>query len=269
MPISNRRFSALLVVSLSALLFLAGCGSDGDKDVDDPTAGWSAQKLYGEARGRLLRGEFWDAVEYYEKMDTRYPYGTYAQQVKLDLAYCYFKTNKPELAVETADRFIKLYPLHASVDYAYYLKGLVNFKRDKSIFELVLPQDPSQRDVAPAKEAFENFALLLRLFPETRYAEDARQRMVYLRNRLAQHEIHVARYYLTRGAYVAMVNRAKYVVETYPRTPSVPEALELMVKGYRMMKMDDLAQDSLRVLASNYPDHPSVAAAQAFSVPAR
>lgn len=264
----NRKAPILLLLSFIVLFFLSACSGDGE-EVDDPTASWSAQKLYEEARAKLLDMDFYDAVELYEKLDARYPYGAYAQQVKLDLAYCYHKTDQPELALEAADRFIKLYPLHSSVDYAYYLKGLVNFKRDKSIFEVFLPQDPSQRDVQPAREAFEDFALLLRMFPETRYAPDARQRMVYLRNRLAQHEIHVARYYLTRGAYVAMANRAKYVVETYPRTPVVPEALEMMVIAYRMLQMEDLAQNSLRILAANYPDHPSLQAARDFVVPSQ
>ena len=254
---------ALLVMAV--LLLVSACSSDGDNP-EDPTANWSAQKLYEEARAEMLKRDFFDAVEYYEKLDARYPYGAYAQQVKLDLAYCYYKTEQPELALEAADRFIKLYPLHEGVDYAYYLKGLVHFKRDKSIFELLMPQDPSQRDVQPAREAFESFALLLRMFPETKYADDARQRMVYLRNRIAANELHVARYYLTRGAYVAVANRAKHIVETYPRTPVVPEAMELMVKAYRMLNMDQLADDSLRVLAANYPDHPATRSATEFQI---
>ncbi len=250
-------------VLAATVLTLAGCG---DAQPEDLTADWSAEQLYREARRTLLDGGANVAVEYYEKLEARYPYGKYTQQARLDLGYAYFQNGQPDAAIEAADRFIKLYPLHPAVDYAYYLKGLVNFRREVSIFERFMPQDLAERQTTTSRRAFEDFLVLLRLFPESRYAEDARQRMVFLRNQLARHEMAVADYYLRRGAYVAVASRAKYILEHYPNTPQTPGALALLVKSYRLLGMQQLAQDSLRILHANYPDHPATQSAQNFTV---
>lgn len=245
-----------LIITLSMLLLLGGCSYFGDKE--DATASWSAERLYSEAKGQLDAGNYTTAVEYYEKLESRFPFGVYGQQALLDLAYAYYKTDEADLAISSAERFIKLYPQNDHVDYAYYLKGLANFNRGKGFIERFLPVDSSQRDPSSALVAFNDFSELLRLFPDSLYAEDAEKRMIYLRNLLADHEMEVARYYMRRGAFLAAANRARYVVEKYPRTPSIPDALALMAKAYKVMEMEKLSADALRVLERNYPDHPGL-----------
>ncbi len=238
------------------LVSLSGCSYFGDKE--DETIAWDAERLYAEAKGALDSGDYDRAVEYYEKLEARFPFGVYGQQALLDLAYAYYKSEDTEACVSAADRFIKLYPQNPHVDYAYYLKGLANYIRGKGFIERFLPIDTAQRDPASALQAFQDFAELARLFPDSEYAEDAQQRMIYLRNLLAEHEINVANYYMRRGAFIAAINRAKYVIEKYPRTPSIPDALVIMAKGYKVMEMDDLSADAARVLELNYPNHPGV-----------
>lgn len=244
------------VIILITVLLFSGCSYFQDKE--DETTAWSAERLYAEARGQLDAGNYTRAVEYYEKLEGRFPFGVYGQQALLDLAYAYYKSDETDAAVSAADRFIKLYPQNAHVDYAYYLKGLANFNRGKGFTERYLPIDAAQRDPASALKAFQDFSEMARLFPESTYAADARQRMLYLRNQLADHEVNVASYYMRRGAFVAAVNRAKYVVEKYPRTPAIPDALVIMAKAYKVMEMNDLSDDALRVLEINYPNHPGI-----------
>ena len=236
-------------------LSLGGCAWFGDKD-DDAAKNWTVERLYSEAKGALDSGYYSKAVEYYEFLETRFPFGVYGQQSLLDLAYAYYKTEEFESAMSACDRFIRLYPQNIHVDYAYYLKGLVNFNRGKGLTERFLPIDSSQRDQGAAMTAFHAFSELIERYPQSGYAEDAKKRMVFLRNRLAKHEIHVANYYMKRGAFVAAANRAKHVVETYPRTPSVPDALILMAKAYKILDMQELSDDAVRVLELNYPNHP-------------
>ena len=240
----------LLVFTLSA------CSYFGEKD--DETASWDADRLYAEAKGQLDSGYYSQAVENYQKLETRFPFGTHAQQALLDLAYAYYKDDEPESAISACERFIKLYPQNVHVDYAYYLKGLTNFNRGKGLTDRFLPTDESQRDPGAALRAFQDFSELVKRFPESEYVEDAEQRMRYLRNNLAQNEVHIANYYMRRGAFLAAVNRARYVVENYPRTPAVPDALVLMAKAYRILEMNDLLEDALRVLELNYPNHPGI-----------
>ena len=238
------------------LLLLGGCAWFGEKD--DEAKNWTVERLYSEAKGALDSGYYSKAVEYYEFLETRFPFGVYGQQSLLDLAYAYYKTEEFESSMAACDRFIRLYPQNTHVDYAYFLKGLVNFNRGRGLTERFLPIDSSQRDQGSALTSFRAFSELLERYPQSQYAEDAKKRMVFLRNRLARHEIHVAEYYMKRGAYLAAVNRARTVVESYPRTPSVPDALVLMAKAYKVLEMPDLSADTVRVLQLNYPDHPGV-----------
>ena len=238
------------------LLLGGGCAWLGDKD--DSAKNWTVERLYSEAKGALDSGYYSKAVEYYEFLETRFPFGVYGQQSLLDLAYAYYKTEEFESAMAACDRFIRLYPQNTHVDYAYYLKGLVNFNRGKGLVARFLPIDTSQRDQSSSLTAFHAFAELLEKYPQSNYAEDAQKRMVFLRNRLAKHEVHVANYYMKRGAYLAAANRARYVVETYPRTPAVPEALTVMSKAYKILELHDLSEDTLRVLELNYPNHPGL-----------
>ena len=217
----------------------------------DETENWSVSKLYSEATQELDAGNYKQAIEYYEKLEARFPFGRYAMQSQLDVAYAYYRADEPESAIAAADRFIKLYPQNPFVDYAYYLKGIVNYNRSVGFLDRYIPTDPSQRDPGSALDAFQDFAELVRLFPDSKYAADARQRMIYLRNNLAKNEIHVARYYMKRQAYIAAANRCNYVVERYQRTSAVEDALQILSEAYRRLGEDQLAQDAERVLILN------------------
>lgn len=249
-------YSRHLLIPLLLFTF-SGCGLLPEKI--DETKDWSAERLYTEGKDALDSREYETAVKYFESLESRYPFGRYAQQAELELIYAYYKDSETASAIAAADRFIKLHPRHPFVDYAYYLKGLVNFNAGSNIVERYLPQDPSQRDPGAARQSFQDFAELAKRFPNSKYAQDARQRMLFLRNNLAQYEIHVADYYIRRGAYLAAANRAKYVVENYQRTPAVPQALSIMASAYKVMGLNDLANDALRVLELNYPNDPQIA----------
>lgn len=245
------------LITLLLCSVLCACGYFGDKE--DDTANWSADRLYAEARGALDSGSYNQAVEYYQKLEARFPFGTYAQQALLDLAYAHYKNEEPDAAIAAAERFMKLYPQNVHVDYAYYLRGLANFSRGTGLVNRLLPKDEAQRDQGSAQQAFEDFNELVRKFPDSDYRADAEQRMRFLRNNLAQNEVYVATYYMRRGAFVAAVNRARYVIENFQRTPSVPDALLILAKAYRVLEMEDLANDAIRVLENNYPNHPGLA----------
>ncbi len=248
---------------LSFALWLGGCAWF-DKAPEEPETDWSVEQYYSEAKKALEAGSYEQAITYYEQIEARYPFGTYAQQALLESAYAYYKFDEPESALTALDRFLRLYPLNPHIDYAYYLKGLVNFNRGVGLIERYIPRDESQRDPVSAQEALKNFKTLVERFPKSSYAKDGAQRIVYLRNRLAQHEVNVAEYYMRRGAYIGAINRAKYVVENYQRTPAVPEALTIMTRGYKTLGLSELAKDALRVLESNFPDHPGIARAKQF-----
>ncbi len=231
------------------LLLLSGCSLLPEQK--DKTAGWSEQKLYVEATDAMRGGNYNTAIEYYQKLESRYPFGRYAMQSQLNIAYVYYRQDEPDSAMAAIERFIKLHPDHPAVAYALYLKGLVSFNQNMGFFARFLPTDNSQRDPGSINESYNHFAELIRRFPDTEYAADARLRMLYLRNNLARHELHVARYYMDRGAYLAAVNRAQYVVEHYQYTPAVRDALGIMVISYERMGMEELYRDALRVLAIN------------------
>lgn len=242
----------LATILLLMFGLLGGCALLPDKI--DETKDWSAQKLYTEAKSALAEANWERAIDLYEKLEARYPFGRYAQQALLESAYAYYKSAEPDSAISAADRFIKTYPRHPNLDYAYYLRGLVNFTRGESFMDRILPRDPAERDAGATRQAFFDFAELVKQFPESRYAKDAALRMVFLRNNLAQYEMHVADYYMRRGAYIAAANRAKQVIEGYQGTPAVPEALVTLVQAYRKLGMEDLAADAERVLKLNYPE---------------
>jgi len=231
---------------------LAACGMLGDKS--DETKGWSAQKLYAEARASLDEGSYEKAISYYQKLEARFPYGRFAQQAQIELAYAYYKDSDPAGATTAADRFIKMHPNHPNVDYLYYLKGLANFNDDLGIMGFISGQDMSERDPKAAKDAFDAFKELVTKFPDSKYAPDSIARMNYLVNALASHEIHVARFYMKRHAYLAAANRAQYSMKTYPQAPANEEGLLIMVKAYDALGMQDLRDDAERVMMKNYPN---------------
>lgn len=239
-------------VLLAATLTLGGCGLL--PEVKDETSGWSAQKLYEEAKDNLNSGNYERSVKLFETLEARYPFGRYAQQAQLEVAYAYYKDNEPISAIAACDRFIKLHPNHPNVDYAYYLKGLANFNEDLGMLGKFVDQDLSERDPKAAREAFQSLKELVTRFPDSKYTPDATARMKYLVNALANNEVHVAKYYLKRKAYVAAANRAKEVVKTYPEAPATEEALAIMAIAYDQLKLPDLRDDARRVLKLNFPN---------------
>ncbi|MEL6710129.1 MAG: outer membrane protein assembly factor BamD [Pseudomonadota bacterium] len=232
----------------SLMMLISACASLGKQDV---TADWDEQTLYARATERLKAQDYARAVDYYKKLNIRYPYGEYSQQAQLNIAYAYYRLEEPFEALAAADEFIRFYPRHPEVAYAYYLRGLINFSPALSIFDRLLPMDDSQRDPGTALDAYQDFARVVEQYPDSVYAPDARQRMLYLRNNLARNEIHIARFYLKRGAFLAAANRANYVVQHYQRTPAVKAALEIMITAYTRLGLDQLATDARKVLALN------------------
>ncbi|GAB4201699.1 MAG: hypothetical protein Tsb002_38370 [Wenzhouxiangellaceae bacterium] len=245
----------LWTMILLGALILSGCGKDEYEDLDD---GRGAAELYERAKGSLNARNFGQAIVMYKSLQSRYPFGRHAEQAQLDLAYAYYRSNEPENVTATLDRFIRTYPSHPNVDYAYYLKGLTYYEQNIGFLQRIFPSRIADRDQSGARQAFDDFTELLRRHPDSRYAPDARQRMVFLRNNLADHEIAVASYYMRRKAYVAALSRAKYVLETYPKTPATGDALAMMVRAYKKLEMPDLMADAERVLTENYPDHPYI-----------
>ena len=233
-------------------MLIAACGLLPTEE--DETRGWSAQKLYNEAKDQLGSRNYDTAIKYYEKLEARYPYGRYAQQAQLEVAYAHYKYEQHPQAIAAADRFIKLYPNHPNVDYAYYLKGLVNFNDDLGFLGYIGGQDLTERDPKAARDAFEAFRDLVTRFPQSRYAPDSAARVNYLLNALASHEVHVARYYMKRGAYVAAANRAQFTLKTYPQAPANEEGLVILVQAYDALGMNDLRDDAERVLVRNFPN---------------
>lgn len=219
----------------------------------DETKNWSAQKLYAAAREQMSDDNFERAIKYFETLEARYPYGRYAQQAQLEVAYAYYKDKEAASAIAACDRFIKLHPNHPNVDYAYYLKGLVNFNEDLGILGSLVPQDLTDRDPKAARDSFEALKELVTRYPNSKYTPDAQKRLDYLVNALAAHESHVAAYYYRRGAYVAAVNRAQSMLQQFPHSPAREEALAVMVRSYESMGMTDLRDDALRVLKINFP----------------
>lgn len=245
------RLAALAMAALFAAL-LAGCNLL--PEVKDDTAGWSAERLYASANDEMKAGNYTRAIKLYETLEARYPYGRFAQQAMLESAYSNYRAGESTAAVAAADRFIRTYPNHPNVDYAYYLKGLVHFREDQGLLGYVYELDLSERDPKAMKESFNAFKELAEKFPDSRYAEDARQRMRYLSNALGMYEVHVARYYYNRGAFLAAANRAQASLVSFPRTPSNEDALDVLVRSYEKLGLDKLAEDSRRILKSTYPE---------------
>ena len=233
-----------------AAALLAGCAST----PDDKTTSWSPNKLYAEAKDELNSGAYDKAIPLFEKLEGRAAGTPLAQQAQLEKAYAQYKSGDQAQAESTLDRFIKLHPSSPAMDYALYLKGIVNFNDNLGLFSFLSRQDLSERDQKAAKESFESFKELVARFPESRYAPDARARMNYIVNSLAQYEVHVARYYYSRGAYVAAINRAQTALNDYQTVPALEEALFIMVRSYDALGMTQLRDDTRRVMEKNYPN---------------
>ncbi len=242
-----------LFVAVTVAGLLGGCSIFGGKEVDE-TRAWSVQKLYAEARQELADRNWETAIKHYERIESRYPFGRFAQQAQIEVAFAYWKNEDPASALATIERFVKQNPNHPSADYMYFLKGLINFNDDLGILGFFSGQDPSERDPKAAAEAFIAFKDLATRYPNSKYTPDAIQRMNYLVNSLASHEIHVARYYMKRKAFVAAANRAQYTLKTYPSAPANEEGLVIMVQAYDALGMTALRNDAERVMKTNFPD---------------
>jgi outer membrane protein assembly factor BamD len=238
-----------MVPALVAVAVLAGCAST----KDDETAGWSPNKIYSEAKDQLDSGAFEKAIPLYEKLEGRAAGTPLAQQAQLERAYAYYKSGDQAQAQATLDRFMKLHPASPALDYALYLKGITNFNGDLGMFSFLSRQDLSERDQKAAKESFEAFRELATRFPDSKYTPDAKARMTYIVNSLAQYEVHVARYYYSRGAYVAAINRAQAALADYRDVPALEEALFILVRSYDALGMTQLRDDARRVLEKSYP----------------
>jgi outer membrane protein assembly factor BamD len=241
-------FPSLMAVGIAVLL--SACATV----AEDKTIGWSPNKIYSEAKDEMNSGAYDKAVSLFEKLEGRAAGTPLAQQAQLEKAYAYYKTGDKAQALATLDRFIKLHPASSALDYALYLKGTINFNEDLGLFSFLSRQDLSERDQKAAKESFESFKELSTRFPDSRYTPDARQRMVYIVNSLGQYEVHVARYYYSRGAYVAAINRSQSALADYSNVPALEEALYIMLKSYEALGMTQLRDDTQRVLAINYPN---------------
>ncbi|PLP99939.1 outer membrane protein assembly factor BamD [Cupriavidus pauculus] len=249
---ANWRAKIGAVLLAGGCVMLSACGLLGDQP--DETAGWSANKLYSEAKDALDGGDYTRAVKLYEKLEGRYPFGRYAQQAQIDTAYASYKDGETAAALAAVDRFIQLHPSHPNIDYAYYLKGLINFNDNLGWLGRFSGQDLSERDPKAARAAYDAFQTLVTRYPESKYTPDATLRMQYIVNALAQHEVHAARYYYRRGAYLAAVNRAQQALKDYDGAPANEEALYIMVRSYDALGMKDLRDDAARVMERNYPN---------------
>jgi outer membrane protein assembly factor BamD len=251
------RSSLKIVLLVPLLLVLSACsffhrGANKGKEGDVLPVG----QLYDLATQRLKNGNYDSAEQLYERLIARFPYGPYNEQAQIDLAYAYYKDDKADEAYSAINRFIKTYPAQKHVDYAYYLRGLINFDRTGTMLERLTQHSASRRDQGYALQSFDDFSQLVQRFPTSRYAADARERMIWLRNGLAQFELNIAEYYLRRKAYVASAERAEYIIEHYQRSPQVADALAVLAKSYKLLGRQQLAEQTESVLKLNYPNHP-------------
>jgi len=256
--IANDHLMIRILTSLLLILSMTSCalwpfGKDKPDEEDNSTE----QMLYRSAQGSLRSGNYKDAITKLETLESRFPFGRYAEQAQLELIYAHYMSFEPDAARSSADRFIRLHPQHPSIDYAYYMKGVTSFTEDRGFLDRFAQSDIARRDQTSNRRAFSDFADFLARYPNSYYAADARQRMIYLRNLLAEFEIRVADYYMRRGAYVAAANRARTVIENYDQSQSIPDALAILVEANWRLGLEDAANDNLQVLALNYPRYPA------------
>lgn len=246
-------FPALLALAIAGCSAFEGSDSKPSEGADEYSE-WNVEKFNSEAKKAMDAGNYEKSIKLLETLEARFPFSDYATQAQLDVAYAYFKNDDAESALAAADRFIKINPRSQGIDYAYYLKGLINFNRGIGFIDRYLPTDITQRDQSTSREAFDNFSELLRRYPDSKYVPDAKQRMISLKNNMAMHEIHIAEYYMETRCYVAALDRASNVIEKYQQTPAVPMALQIMQEAYRQMNMTAQADETARIYQLNYPE---------------
>lgn len=242
-----------LIISIAAMLLVTSCASTSPSEVKVPLAD-DAFSLYQKSRMALKAENYQTAIRQLEQLDSLYPFGEYSHFAQLNLIYAYYKVRDNASAIAAADRFIRQNPSHQDVDYAYFMKGRINFEAEVGFFKELLSADLSERDASTARQAFTDFAELVRKFPASKYAKEARERMIFLRNRLARYELHVAKFYMERQSYIAAANRARYVVEHYPQTDVVPDALVIMITAYDILDLPELSEKNRKVLQLNFPE---------------
>lgn len=247
---SFRKVAPLVV---GAMISLTGCSSS-DNEEQVVLANMGAQQLYEKAKTSMEAGNFSNAAATLSALDSRYPFGPLSHQVQLDLIYSYYKSGKTEETLATVDRFIRLNPNHSDIDYAFYMRGLTNMESDSNLFQELMNIDRADRDPAKSREAFNDFRRLIQQYPNSKYAADARKRMLHIKERLARYEIAIARFYMRREAYVAAANRGRYVIEHFPDSSQVQQALEIMVSSYDQLGLEELKQNAMKTLKLNYPD---------------
>lgn len=256
------------IFTLAIALTLGACSNNPNRD-EDPgpvpggtasgtLAAGAANELYAKAKRTLDKGQYEIAVTEFENLEATYPFGDFAAQARLDIAYAYFKLTESDNAIAAVDRFLKLYPQSENADYAFYLKGLVNFSRGKSLFEKLVPRKPYRLDQSALRTSFSDFATLVRKYPESIYAEDSRKRMVFLRNEMARHELSTAEHYYERSAMVAVINRINTMLDQYADSPHTAEGLALLVRAHIALGNTQIAQDTIKILELNHPGHPGL-----------
>ncbi len=238
------------IVYIAIAFSLVACGPA--KDEIDLTADWSAEKFYISARSELANENYLTAIEYYETLESRFPFGKYATQAQIDVAYAYFKFDEPDSAITALDRFIKLHPRNPRADYAYYLKGLVNFERGGTVLDVISGRDLSDFDKNLLLTAYNDFRVLMQRFPASKYITDARKRMVFLRNHLARSDLAIANFYASREAWVAVTNRTRIILQNYQGSSAIKPTLELQLKAYQALELEDLAHDTQRIIDLNF-----------------
>jgi outer membrane protein assembly factor BamD len=253
MPSHPVGLRGLLLLPLVALVLVAGCQSKGQQA---RLARLSPEGLYERGHKSLGNADYGDAIQVYEALNARYPFTPQARQGRLDIIYAYYKSGEKESAKDAADTFIRENPAHPRIDYAWYLKGLIDFERTENVIERWARVDLSQRPPVSARDSFQSFRTLVERFPRSAYAHDSKRRMIYLRNRLADYEIQIAHYYVERGAWVAAAQRARQLVEQYDGAPAVKDALRVMIRCYHELDYDELAANTEKVFRENFPDEP-------------
>ena len=248
----------LLILSLSLTSGCSWLGWGEEETTEDGVDGYTERDFYEKIQSSLNASNWTVAITNLQLLESQFPFGKYAEQAQLELMFAQHRSGDNESAIEAADRFVRLHPQHPNVDYAFYVKGLSEIAATSGFFDSFMPTDNTLRDIGTARDAFATLTELLSRFPKSPYAADSRKRLINLRNQLARAEIHAANYYFARGAYLAAANRGRFVVENFQQSPAVPDGLAVMVQAYYMLGMQDLADNSIKVMAANYPEHPAL-----------
>ena len=240
----------LSILGIFVILFLSACSSNEEM----PDERLIEKELYDQAQSRLKNESYSTAIMSLEALESRFPFGRYAEQAQAELIYAYYMNSQFEASQSAAERFINLHPRHSHTGYAYYMKGLAAFTDDSGLFSRYFQSDLEKREVVMAQTSFDELSDFISRYPQSNYVSHAKQRMIYLKNLLAKHEMYVADFYMKRGAYLAAISRSKYVIEHLPNTPQTPYALSILVEAYDLLGYEELKKRNLKILTSNYPD---------------